>query len=675
MKKSLMPSVVRYKKRYLRHDIMAAVIVTAIAIPQSLGFALIVGLPPVTGLYTAAIAPVVFGLLASTRRLVIGADSATAALIASGAALIAQAGTADYTNAVALLTLMVAFMLILMALFRFGFLANLISRPVMIGFLAGVGVQLLLTSLPQILGISTHGTLWQQIGVCLSQLSAINGMTLVLATTVIIVTVLMRRSRIPGELIGIIVATIVTFVFQLPVTLIGNVQAGMPIFALPHFTGMNHLVAIIPVALSIALVVLAQSATVIRNLANAHDDPIRLNRDLLALGAANIASAFGHGFVANGSPPRSIASDGARGKTQLVNILSGVFIMGILLVGTSLIAIMPVAALSAVVLLLGLRLIKIDEFRTIWSASRAEFFVTAAALLGTVLFGVLEGIVIAVAVSLIERLRRQYKPKDGILLRDGVASLWALDRLGRGPHPDDVLIYGFNGALFFENATYFTRRLRQAVAHTKHPVHYVIIDAGAIDDIDYTAVEEMKLLYRQLSADDIQLLFAHVSPDLRIEFDRFGLTDLVGRTNMYSTLARAVQSRRAAHKMAMEKIIGLKLPPSSYVVVGGAVLELLHLRASVDSDIVVSGEMYHALSAQKNWKEVTLENGKKMLTHDGINVMREWASLPLGRLQKNATKIESIPVMNIELLIACKRHFGRRKDLADIALLRQYLAR
>ena len=675
MKKSLMPSIMRYQKRYVRHDVMAAIVVTAIAIPQSLGFAMIVGLPPVTGLYTAAIAPIVFGLLAHSRRLVIGADSATAALIASGAMLIAQAGTAQYANAVALLSLMVALILMLMALFRFGFLANLISRPVMIGFLAGVGVQLVLTSLPQIFGIAAHGTMWQQLVQSAGQLMNSNGAALLLAGVVVLVTIMMRRSRIPGELVGIIVAMLVAIPLHVHVALVGDVPAGLPGFTLPHFTGMNDIVVMIPVALSIALVVLAQSSTVIRNLANAHDDPIRLNRDLFALGVANIASACGRGFIANGSPPRSIAADGARGKTQLVNILSGIFMTIILLIGTPLIAKMPVAALSAVVLLLGIRLIKIDEFRTIWSASKAEFLVAALALLGTIIFGVLEGIVIAVAVSLIERLRRQYKPKDGILLRDGAASLWALDRLGRGPHPDNVLIYGFNGALFFENTTYFTRRLRQAVARAKHPVNYVIIDAGAIDDIDYTAVEEMKLLYRQLSTDDIQLLFAHVSPELLLEFDRFGLTDLVGRANMYPTLARSVQALRTVRKTAVEKIIGLKLAPSSYVVVGGAVLELLHLRASVDIDVVVSDRAYRAFRAKKSWKEVTLENSKKLLTRGGVNVMREWDTLSLRRLQKDAHVVEKIPVMDVKLLIVHKRHLAKRKDLADIALLRQFLAR
>lgn len=675
MKKSLMMNKLRYSKQFLHRDLMAAIVVTAIAIPQSLAFALIVGLPPVTGLYTAIIAPIVFGLFASTRRLIVGADSATAALLASGAMLIAQAGTAHYANAVALLTLMVALILVAMASFRFGFLANLISRPVMIGFLAGVGVQLILTSLPQILGISAHGSMWRQLGESMQQLAHVNGAAIVLALMVVVITLVMRRSRIPGELVGIIGAVMAVSLFHVDVTLIGDVQTGGLSFALPYVTKVHDIVAMIPIALSIALVVLAQSATVIRNLANAHDEPIRLNRDLLALGVANIAVALGRGFIANGSPPRSIASDGAGGKTQMVNIFSGLIMLGLLLVGTSFVALMPVAALAAVVLLLGARLIKIDDFRTIWSASRAEFLVALLALLGTVVFGVLEGIVIAVVASLVERLHRQYRPKDGILLRDGVASLWALDRLGRGPHPDGVLIYGFNGSLFFENVTYFTHRLRHAVARTKHPVYFVIIDAGAIDDIDYTAVEEIKLLYRQFSTDNIQLLFAHVSPELLLEFDRLGLTDLVGRTNMYPTLVRAVQALKRARKTSLEKIISLKLPTSSYIVVGGAVLELLHLRASVDVDIVVSNAIYQRLSAKKSWKNVTLENGKKILTRGGVNILREWDTAPLRRLQKNVMKIDSIPVLGPAALIVHKRHFARRKDFADIALLKQYIAR
>ena len=214
MKKLLHPSIAQYKKRYLKHDLIAALVVTAIAIPESLAFAVIVGLPPVTGLYTAVLAPIIFGLLASTRRLIVGADSATAALIASGAVLVAQSGTAGYASAVGVIGLLTAVILIIMAIARLGFLADLISRPVLVGFLAGVGVQLIITRLPTMLGVEAHGSLSQHIIQLFQQIGSINGMTLTISVLVVGIILITRKTKIPGELIGLGLAMLFAFGFN-----------------------------------------------------------------------------------------------------------------------------------------------------------------------------------------------------------------------------------------------------------------------------------------------------------------------------------------------------------------------------------------------------------------------------------------------------------------------------
>ena len=431
MRKLFTSGLSGYKLHDLKHDALAALVVTAIAIPESLGFAVIVGLPPVTGLYTALLAPIVFGLMSATRRLVVGADSATAALVASGALLVAQAGTTGYTNAVAVLGLLTAIILLMMAAFRLGFLADLISRPVLVGFLGGVGVQLIVNKLPDMLGIAASGSLWQHIATTISHIGTLNGMAATISVMVVGIILLTRKTRIPGELLGLVLAILFALVFHVQdygVKMVGALPNGLPAFAMPTID-LGVITTLIPTALSIALVILAQSSAVIRSLANEHDEKVKLNQDLTSLGIANAISALTHGFAVNGSPPRSVAADSAGGRTGLVNVLMGVFIGALLLFGGNLLTDMPHAALASIVFMLGWHLIRVHELRYIWSTHKMEFAVAMIALVGTALFGVYQGVVIAVIVSLMERLSRQYHPKDDILLRDGELSEWAAERL------------------------------------------------------------------------------------------------------------------------------------------------------------------------------------------------------------------------------------------------------
>lgn len=678
MVKSYTLSVFRYKKKYLKSDIIAALVVTAIAIPESLGFAVIVGLPPVTGLYTALFAPIVFGLLASTRRLVIGADSATAALIASGAVLVAQAGTVGYTNAVAVLGLLTAAVLLLMAFFRLGFLSDLISRPVLVGFLAGVGIQLMINKLPEMLGIVAQGSLWQHFLAIIHNIDAVNGMAFTISVLVVGIILFTRKSSFPGELVGLVLASVFAVVFQVSrygVKMVGELPSGLPMLAHPSLT-FGDIITLFPAALSIAVVILAQSSAVIRSLAGEHDDKVKLNQDLFALGLANAASALTRGFAVNGSPPRSLAADLAGGRSQMVNIIMGVMIGIVLLFGADLFQYIPSAALAAIVFMIGLHLIRLQELRYIWSTHRTEFFVAMVALVGTALFGVRQGVLIAVVVSLMERLSRQYRPHDEILLRDGELSEWAKERIDQhhrhSSRPAGLLVYSFDGSLFFENITYFTTRIKRAIDKAKEPVHYVVVDAGAIDSIDYTAVETLKQLYRQLSADDIALGFAHVSPSLYEQFEDYGVIDLVGSNNIFSTLNAAVKKHPGNKRSAFEMVEKLGIKHGHYVVIGGAVLEALNLRSTNDIDMVVSDETYAYYRDHKHWKEFVQDNGKKVLTHNGYNLMHTWMGKSFKRLQKNAFEIKGVTFMGIDDLVEAKRHLGRKKDTSDIALLDNY---
>lgn len=675
MHKLYRSSFAGYKKSYLKSDTVAALVVTAIAIPESLAFAAIVGLPPVTGLYSALFAPLVFGVLAHTKRLVIGADSATAALVASGALLVAQAGSPEYANAIGVIGLLTAAILLLMGVFRLGFLADLISRPVLVGFLAGVGIQLMVNKFPEMLGIAASGSLLQHLDAVVNQLASVNGMTATVAVLVVGLIAITRKTRLPGELIGLVAAVVFTVTFHAGdygVKLVGALPQGLPLLVHPGLT-LGDMVTLFPAALLIAIVVLAQSSAVIRSSAGEHDEKVRLNQDLLALGFANATSALTHGFAVNGSPPRSLAADMAGGRSQLVNIIMGVLIGLVLLFGGRLFEYMPSAALAAVVFMVGVRLIRIHELRYLWHAHRTEFLVAMIALGGTALFGVRQGVLIAVVVSLMERLSRQYHPKDAILLRDGKLSDWATERLDahhrHSSHPDGLLVYSFDGSLFFENITYFMSRIRRAIDGAAKPVRYVVVDAGAIDSIDYTAVEHLKILYRHLSNDDIKLGFAHVSPSLLEQLSKFGVVDLVGADHIFSTLNAAIKSYPISRRSAIDMMRRLDLPEGSYVVIGGAVLEALKLRQTHDIDLIVSDEIYRQYRDERHWQEYVQDNGKKILSHNGYNLMRTWMSRDLARLKKTQQIIDGIPFMSVAELIDAKRRLGRKKDIADIELL------
>jgi high affinity sulfate transporter 1 len=678
MPKAYTPSVFRYKKKYLKSDLIAALIVTAIAIPESLGFAAIVGLPLVAGLYSALLAPIVFGLVASTRRLVIGADSATAALVAAGAVLVAQAGTAEYANAIVALGLLTGLILIVMAVCKMGFLADLISRPVLVGFMGGVGVQLIIMKLPEMLGIKADGSISNHLMAIIQHAGSINGMTLTISILVVGIVMIVRKTRIPGQLIGLVLASVFAVLFHVSnygVKMVGALPQGLPTVPPLHFS-FADLVVLLPAAFSIAVVILAQSSAVIRNLAHEHDDSIKLNQDLFALGLANAASALTRGFAVNGSPPRSAAADMAGGRSQLVNIIMSGLIAALLLFGGHLFGYVPAAALASIVFLIGFHLIRFEELQYLWDRHRTEFMVAMIALLGTALFGVLQGVLIAVVVSLMERLSRQYHPKDEILLRDGKLSEWARERVDQhhrhSNHPAGLLVYSFESSLFFENVSYFRSRLLAAIKAAKQPVHHVIIDAGAMESVDYTAIEVIKQLFRQLSADDIRIGFAHVSPSLFDQFEEYGLLDIVGKKHVFSTLNEAIKSQPGNTRSAVEMVKVLGINSDEYVVIGGAVLEALHLRKTNDIDLAVSDAVYEYYRTKEHWQEYVQDNGKKILSHNGYNMMHGWMGKSFTKLRKGAFLIEEVPFMGIDELIAAKRQLARKKDLSDIELLVDY---
>ncbi|TQM57985.1 SulP family inorganic anion transporter [Humibacillus xanthopallidus] len=516
-----------YRRQWLRGDLVAGVTVAAIAIPESLGYASIAGLPVQTGLYCALLPAILFALIASTRQLVVGADSATAALVAAGAGAVVAAGSPTYASTVAVLGLITAAILLLMAIARLGFLADLISQPVLAGFLSGVGVSLIIGKLPGMLGITASGTTWDKLVATVTNLGHINVTSAALALGVVVSMLFMERvlPKLPAALLAVVVFSVVAALIGAEgrgVSMVGDVPAGLPSLTLPTFDA-GELTRLTATAAAIAVVILAQSAAVARSFATKNGYRDNTNQDLYGLAAANTGSALTGGFAINGSPPRTSAGDGAGSRSQLVNITMALVIGIVLLFATGLFEYLPSPVLDGVVFAIGVGLVKVGQLQAVRRTRLFEFGAAMLALVVVAFVGVEQGILLAVLVSLVDRLRRQHQPHDEVLVSDGDVAPRLLGRVQPGTPMDGILVYRFGTGLFFENAAYFDERVRDLVAAATAPVQAVVLDAAAMDDIDFTGTEVLRRQATDFAARGIRVFLAELSTDAENIVLRAGL--------------------------------------------------------------------------------------------------------------------------------------------------------
>ena len=385
-----------YRKEWLAGDLVAGVTVTAIAIPESLGYASIAGLPVQTGLYCALLPAILFAIVASSRQLVVGADSATAALVAAGAGAVVAASSDTYPGTVAALGLITAGILLLMGVARLGFLADLISQPVLAGFLSGVGVSLIIGKLPGMLGIEASGTTWDKLVDTVTNLGDVNGASAVLGVGVVVSMLVMERvlPKLPAALLAVMAFSVLGVLVHAEgrgVAMVGKVPAGLPSLTIPTFSS-GEVARLAATAAAIAMVVLAQSAAVARSFATKNGYRDDTNQDIYALAAANGGSALTGGFAINGSPPRTAAGDAAGSRSQIVNIVMALVIGLVLLFATGLFEYLPSPVLDGVVFAIGVGLVKVAQLRAIKRARLFEFGAALLALVVVAFIGVEQGI-------------------------------------------------------------------------------------------------------------------------------------------------------------------------------------------------------------------------------------------------------------------------------------------
>ncbi len=539
-------------------EIVAGLTLAALAIPEVMGYASLAGMPVVTGLYTLLFPMLVFAVLGSSRHLVVGADSATAVVLAAGLAGMSATGSGEYVALAGLLALMAGALLLIARLVRLGFIADFLSRTVLIGFLTGVGIQVASGQIGGMLGVEDGDGIsfgGYQVGGSLAiavstleNLADISWSTVAVSAGVLgtILGLKLITGRIPGALIAVVGAIFVSWQWDLAghgVETLGPLTSGLPPLGFPD-VGWSDVAPLLGTAASILVIILAQSAATSRAYAARYDDHFEENVDLVGLGAANIAAGLSGTFVVNGSPTKTQMVDGAGGRSQLAQVTTGLIVLVVLLFLTEPIQYMPTAVLASVVFLIGIELVDIAGMRRVLARRPDEFVVAGLVAATVIVAGVEQGIVLGVVASVIDHLRRSYRPPTAVL-RPGGGATWRPVEVRPGARSlPGLVVYRFAGSLYYANAALFLEQTCSFVA-TSTPLRWFCLDATAIPDVDYTGGETIRQLHGVLDEHDARFVVAAATDTVMAAFDRYGLTDLVGGESFYATVDDAVDAFRA----------------------------------------------------------------------------------------------------------------------------------
>jgi len=522
-------------------ELIAGLTLAALAVPEVMGYTKIAGMPVITGLYTMLIPMALFALFGSSRHLVVGADSATAAILAAGLIGLASTGSDEYVALAGVLAFMAAAFLILARVIGLGFLADFLSRTVLVGFLTGVGLQVALGQISGMLGLKGggHGTL-EKIWSDIQQIEQINLYALATAVTVLVVIVGSKKlsKKIPGALIAVVGAIVASWALKLGdhLHVLGTVPSGLPHLGLPEVKWSWELIGkLVPTAFAMFVVILAQSAATSRAYAARYNERFSENTDLVGLGLANIGAGLSGTFVVNGSPTKTQMVDGAGGRSQLSLLFTAAIVLLVLLFLTGPLAFMPEAVLAAVVFLIGVDLIDIKGMQSIYAQRRSEFWVALITTLMVVFVGVEQGIILAIVLSLIDHTRRGYRPKNVALVPADSGALNAQPIATRAQALPGLLIYRFTHSMYYANAEQLTEEITDLANNSEPPLRWLCLDASAVDDVDYSAAETLRSLFTILKDKGIRLVVAQVLDDVREE-SRYELRQLFGEDAFYDTL-------------------------------------------------------------------------------------------------------------------------------------------
>ena len=539
-------TLVHYERTWLRDDTIAGITVAAYLIPQVMGYSQVAGLPAYTGLWAIMASLTIYAIIGTSRQLSVGPESTTALMTASVIGPMAAGDPARYAALVAALAVMVGAIALIAWIVRLGFLADLLSKPVLVGYMAGVAFVMIVSQLGKFTGVDVDGeSTVSQLKSFARNIGDTNAATLAVALATLVFLLIAARlsKRFPGPLFGVVLATIAVVVFSLDehgVAMIGSIPSRLPTPRLPGVS-VRDLVSLIFPALGITVVGYSDNMLTARAFAARHGHVINANQEWLALGGANIGAGLLRGLPVSSSGSRTAIGDSLGSKTQLHSLVAAVAVAASLLFAGSLLARFPVAALGAIVVYAALRLIDFPEFKRLFQFDKAEFAIAVVAAFGVIVFGALYGVLLAVSLSIIELIRRVARPHDGILgYVPGIAGMHDVDDYPDATLVPGLLVYRYDAPLCFVNADDFKRRALASIDQFDSPVEWFLLNAEANVVVDITAVDALDELHEELERRGVVFAMARVKQDLSAQLGAAGFIDRVSRDRIFATLPTAV---------------------------------------------------------------------------------------------------------------------------------------
>ena len=540
----------RYQRDWLRGDMVAGLTVAAYLVPQVMAYATVAGLPPVVGLWAALVPLAIYAVLGSSRQLSVGPESTTALMTATALGPLAAGDPGRYAALAAAAALVVGVMCFVAGLVRLGFLADLLSHPVLIGYMTGVALIMIGSQLGKVTGVSVEGDEFlDQIRSFVNGLDELHWPTMALAAAVLVVLLAFAwlAPRLPGPLIAILVAAVVVSVFSLDrngIKVVGDIPSGLPTPGLPGISAADLMALFIPAA-GIAIVAFNDNVLTARTFAVRHGEDIDANAELRALGVCNVGAGLSQGFPVSSSGSRTALGDAVGGRTQLYSLVTLVFVLVVMLFGRGVLATFPTAALGALVVYAALRLIDVSEFKRLAGFRRSEVVLALATTAAVLVFGVLYGVLVAIGLSILELLRRIARAHDAVLgFVPGVAGMHDVDDYPEADLVPGLLVYRYDAPLFFANAEDFRERAMTAVNDYPGRVEWFVLNAEANVEVDLTALDALDQLRTELERRGIVFAMARVKQDLRDSLRAAGLLDKIGEDHIFPTLPTAVEAYR-----------------------------------------------------------------------------------------------------------------------------------
>ena len=540
-----------YRREWFSADLLAGVSVCVVMIPSVIAYAGLMGLPPQHGLYAALVPLLVYPFFGSSRQVIVGPDIAISLLIASAIVPLAGGDPAHAAALAATVAVLSGLLLLLGARAKMGAIADFLSKPVLVGYMTGAALILVASQLDKLFGIRLeHNDFFPRLAELAGKLRQAHAPTLIFGLGLLVVIVGLRRvaPKIPPALVVVAAAIAASRLLGLEgrhVAVVGEFPRGLPSFAFPT-ADWKDIHTLLPAAIGIALLTYTEGILLARAFAAKNGYEVNPNQELMALGTADVCTGLFQGFSVTGSQARTTINDSAGGKTQVASLVAAVTLILFLIFLTPLIARLPVVALAALLICGGFTLVEFDVMVRIYRFYPRSAMLAALTTLGVLAVGVVLGILVGVALSLLALIERISNPPDAVLRIVPGEGFHDLGDTSTGETIPGFIAFRFYAPLLFSNASHFVERVRQLVAASPTPVRWFLVDAQAITDIDITAAEALRALNKELHQQGIALKFAHTNRPLRLILERIGFTSEIGRESIFHAVHEAAAAFQAA---------------------------------------------------------------------------------------------------------------------------------